>query len=99
MQIDIGFGNAVEPPATEADYPTLLDMPAPSIRAYPHEAVVAEKFHALVVLGELNSRYKDFYDLYVLARQFGFEGSALRAPSPRPSSAAARRSARRCSLL
>ena len=49
----------------DADYPTLLDAPAPRIRAYPHEAVVAEKLHAMVVLGERNSRYKDFYDLYV----------------------------------
>ena len=63
MQVDIGFGNAIEPPATEADYPTLLDMPTPRIRAYPQEAVVAEKLHAMVVLGERNSRYKDFYDL------------------------------------
>ena len=78
MQIDIGFGNAVEPPATEADYPTLLDMPAPRVRAYPREAVVAEKLHAMVVLGERNSRYKDFYDLYVFARQFSFEGERLK---------------------
>ena len=77
MQIDIGFGNAIEPPATETDYPTLLDMPAPRLRAYPQEAVVAEKLHAMVVLGEHNSRYKDFYDLYVLARQFRFEGERL----------------------
>jgi type I restriction enzyme, S subunit len=78
MQIDIGFGNAVEPPATEADYPTLLDMPAPRVRAYPREAVVAEKLHAMVVLGERNSRYKDFYDLYVFARQFSFVGERLK---------------------
>ena len=77
MQIDIGFGNAVEPPPAEADYPTLLDMPAPRIRAYPHEAVVAEKFHAMTVLGELNSRYKDFYDIHVLASQFGLDGERL----------------------
>jgi predicted nucleotidyltransferase component of viral defense system len=77
IQIDIGFGNAIEPPATETEYPTLLDMPAPRIRAYPREAVVAEKLHAMVVLGESNSRYKDFYDLYVLARQFPFEGVRL----------------------
>ncbi len=77
MQIDIGFGNAIEPGATDADYPTLLDAPAPRIRAYPHEAVVAEKLHAMVVLGELNSRYKDFYDLHVLARQFAFDGATL----------------------
>ncbi len=77
MQIDIGFGNAVEPPATEAEYPTLLGLPAPRIRAYPHEAVVAEKFHAMAVLGEINSRYKDFYDIYVLASRFGFDGERV----------------------
>lgn len=77
MQVDVGFGNAIEPPATDADYPTLLDAPAPHIRAYPHEAVVAEKLHAMVVLGERNSRFKDFYDLHVLARQFPFDGATL----------------------
>ena len=77
MQVDVGFGNAIEPRAVEADYPTLLDAPAPRIRAYPHQAVVAEKLHAMVVLGERNSRYKDFYDLYVLSRQFPFDGSSL----------------------
>jgi predicted nucleotidyltransferase component of viral defense system len=77
MQIDIGFGNAIEPPAIDAEYPTLLGSPAPNIRAYPLEAVVAEKLHAIVVLGERNSRYKDFYDLYVLARQFPFDGARL----------------------
>ena len=77
MQVDIGFGNAIDPPATEIDYPTLLNAPAPRIRAYPHEAVIAEKLHAMVVLGEINSRYKDFYDLHVLARQFPFDGERL----------------------
>lgn len=77
LQIDIGFGNAIEPPAIETEYPTLLDMPAPRIRAYPHEAVVAEKFHAMTVLGEINSRYKDFYDIHVLASRFGFDGERL----------------------
>lgn len=77
VQIDIGFGNAIEPPPQYAEYPTLLDDPPPRIRAYPPEAVVAEKLHAMVVLGERNSRYKDFYDLHVLARQFPFEGKRL----------------------
>jgi hypothetical protein len=77
MQIDVGFGNAIEPPAGEADYPTILDSPAPRIRAYPHEAIVAEKLHAMVVLGERNSRYKDFYDLHVIAHQFPFDGATL----------------------
>ncbi|MBK7782462.1 MAG: nucleotidyl transferase AbiEii/AbiGii toxin family protein [Ardenticatenia bacterium] len=77
MQVDIGFGNAIEPPASDADYPTLLDAPAPRIRAYPQEAVVAEKLHAMVMLGERNSRYKDFYDLHILARHFPFDGGRL----------------------
>lgn len=77
MQVDIGFGNAIEPPARDVTYPTLLDAPAPHIRAYPHEAVVAEKFETTVKRGEPNSRMKDFYDLYVLARQFPFEGKRL----------------------
>jgi predicted nucleotidyltransferase component of viral defense system len=77
MQVDVGFGNAIEPRAVEADYPALLDAPPPRIRAYPHEAVVAEKLHAMVVLDERNSRYKDFYDLYVLSRQFSFDGHIL----------------------
>lgn len=77
MQVDVGFGNAIVPGAVEAEYPTLLDAPAPRIRTYPHEAVVAEKLHAMVVLGERNSRQKDFYDLYVLAQTFAFEGDPL----------------------
>ena len=65
VRIDVGFGNAVEPPPIDARYPTLLEgSPPPWIRAYPPEAVVAEKLHAMVSLGEQNSRYKDFYDLY-----------------------------------
>ncbi|MCX6570429.1 MAG: nucleotidyl transferase AbiEii/AbiGii toxin family protein [Candidatus Aminicenantes bacterium] len=77
MQVDIGFGNAVEPAPVEIQYPSLLDHPGPRIRAYPLEAVIAEKLHAMVVLGERNSRFKDFYDLYVFARQFPFKGEDL----------------------
>ena len=77
MQIDIGFGNAVEPPPRDTLYKTLLDNPSPDIRVYPREAVVAEKLHAMVVLGERNSRNKDFYDLYALVKQFSFEGDQL----------------------
>lgn len=77
MQVDIGFGNAVAPPPADRDYPTLLGGPSPRIRAYPQEAVVAEKTHAMVLLGERNSRLKDFYDLFVLAGQFPFDGADL----------------------
>lgn len=77
MQIDIGFGNTIQPSLLDADYPTLLDASRPQIRVYPREAVVAEKLHAMVVLGEQNSRYKDFYDLYSLAQHTGFDGEPL----------------------
>lgn len=77
MRIDIGFGNAIHPPPIDAHYPTLLDASRPQIRVYPREAVVAEKLHAMVVIGERNSRYKDFYDLHALAQHFAFEGDHL----------------------
>jgi hypothetical protein len=75
--VDIGFGDVVEPQAEEVDLPVLLDQPAPRIRTYPPEAVIAEKFHAMVALGRANSRMKDFYDIWILARTFQFEGDAL----------------------
>ncbi|KPK48313.1 MAG: hypothetical protein AMK72_07310 [Planctomycetes bacterium SM23_25] len=77
VQVDIGFGDVVTPEAEEVAYPTLLDFPGPRIRAYPFETVIAEKLQAMVVLGIANSRMKDFYDLYVLARDFAFEGPSL----------------------
>lgn len=77
LQIDIGFGNAIHPAAQDLEYPTLLDSPKPRVRAYPREASIAEKFHTMVVLGGINSRYKDFYDIYVLAKHFEFAGADL----------------------
>jgi hypothetical protein len=77
LQIDIGFGDAVVPDPVETQYPTLLDFSAPRIRVYPRELVVAEKFHALVVLGIANSRMKDYYDLSILAGKFSFDGRTL----------------------
>lgn len=77
IQADIGFGDVVTPEASVIDYPTLLDGPAPRLRAYPRETVVAEKYQALVNLGMANSRMKDFYDLWVIAREFHFDGLTL----------------------
>jgi predicted nucleotidyltransferase component of viral defense system len=79
IQIDIGFGDAVTPKARTVTYPTLLDLPAPVIQAYPVETVVAEKYQALVDLGSANSRMKDFYDLWMLARTMSFDGETLSA--------------------
>lgn len=78
LQIDVGYGDAIEPAPVDADYPTLLDLPAPRIRAYPREAVVAEKLHAMVVLGDANSRFKDFFDIQYLANRFEFDRATLR---------------------
>jgi predicted nucleotidyltransferase component of viral defense system len=77
LQIDIGFGDAITPGPQAVTYPTLLDFPAPQMNAYPRETVVAEKFQAMVQLGIANSRMKDFYDVWTLARQFEFDGTEL----------------------
>lgn len=67
VQIDIGFGDAVTPEPGQSSFPTLLsDLPAPQLRTYPVYTVVAEKLHAIVLLGMGNTRMKDFYDLMVL---------------------------------
>ena len=63
MQIDIGFGDIVYPRPKPQDYPSLLDFPAPRLGMYPREAVIAEKFEAMVYLGSVNSRLKDFFDV------------------------------------
>ena len=79
LQIDIGIGDVIIPPAEYIDFPTLLkDSAQPRIRAYPKETVIAEKIHAMVTLGSANSRMKDFYDLYTLSREFPFKGSQLK---------------------
>jgi predicted nucleotidyltransferase component of viral defense system len=75
--IDIGFGDAVEPGLAEMDLPVLLDFPAPHIRAYARETVIAEKFQAMVMLGRANSRMKDIYDIWVLSRASEFKGDSL----------------------
>ncbi len=77
MQIDVGFGDVVIPAAEIITYPTLLDFPAPELSGYPRETVVAEKFQAMVYLRTLNSRMKDFFDVWLLASQFAFDGALL----------------------
>lgn len=77
LQIDIGLGDVVEPRAESVLYPALLDGPTPSIRVYPREAVIAEKLHAMVEFGEVNTRFKDFHDLFELTERFSFDGETL----------------------
>jgi hypothetical protein len=77
VQVDVAFGDVVTPKPRTIRYPALLEFPAPTIRACPRETVVAEKFQAMVMLGIANSRMKDFYDLYVLVREFTFDGDTV----------------------
>lgn len=77
LQLDVGFGDVVIPAEEVMDYPTILDFPAPHLRGYSKESVVAEKFEAAVRHGDVNSRMKDFYDIWFLSRQFEFDGATL----------------------
>ncbi|MCL4851114.1 MAG: nucleotidyl transferase AbiEii/AbiGii toxin family protein [Bryobacteraceae bacterium] len=77
MQIDIGFGDVIVPKPINVEYPAMLEFPPPLLRAYPKETVVAEKLEALTLLGMLNSRIKDYYDVALLARMYSFGGALL----------------------
>ena len=77
IQIDVGFGDAVIPAPTTIEYPAILDFPAPRIRAYHPATVVAEKFNAMIVLGMINSRLKDFYDVHVILRNMNIDDQEL----------------------
>lgn len=77
VTVDIGFGDSVEPGPEEIDLPVLLDFPAPHLRAYARETVIAEKFHAMVTLGRANSRMKDFYDVWMLSKTHEFDRERL----------------------
>jgi predicted nucleotidyltransferase component of viral defense system len=77
LQVDIGFGDAVTPSAQTETIETILDLPKPTLRIYPKETVIAEKFEAMVKLGIGNSRMKDFWDVQFLIKNFLFEGILL----------------------
>ena len=77
VQVDIGSGDAIRPAPVDIEYPTLLEFPAPYLRAYPVETIVAEKLEALVVLGMANSRLKDYYDLFLISQTFRLEQRLL----------------------
>ena len=79
MQIDIGFGDIVIPEAQQADLPAMLEFPPPRLTCYSLESAISEKFEAMIKLGKLNSRMKDFYDIWLLARQFDFNSRQLQA--------------------
>lgn len=77
IQIDIGFGDEVVPAPKEIEFPTLLDMEPPLVNSYSLETIIAEKFEAALDLADLNSRMKDFCDIWGLSRKFSFDGRLL----------------------
>ena len=77
MQIDVAFGDVIYPKPVVIDYPVILGLPKPHLKGYPVEGVVSEKCEAIVKLGSLNSRMKDFYDLWLMLRRFDFDGIRL----------------------
>lgn len=78
VSIDIGFGDIIYPDRVKMDFPVLLDMEVPEVFAYSISSVISEKFEAIVSLGDANSRYKDFYDIFILADRYDFDGIELK---------------------
>ena len=77
LQLDIGFGDVVVPAPQPIEYPALLEFEAPRLRGYSKESLVAEKLESMVARGILNSRMKDYFDIWTLSRQFDFDGQTL----------------------
>lgn len=73
VTVDVAFGDALEPGVEVIDYPCMLDLPAPRLRAWARETVIAEKFQAMVALARANRRTKDFYDIWLLSQSFPFD--------------------------
>ena len=78
LQFDVCIGERIKPKPRTEEFPTILPFPAPRILVYPKELTIADKFHAMCKLGMLNSRVKDYYDIYQLSRYFPFMGMALK---------------------
>lgn len=77
MRIDVGFGDPLVPGSSLVRLPAILDFPPPELQGYSRESAIAEKYHAMISLGQLNSRMKDFYDIWSLTTHFSFEGPIL----------------------
>ena len=78
VSIDIGFGDVIYPDRVRMEFPVLLGMEAPKVYVYSIYSEIAEKFEAIVSLGNANSRYKDFYDIYILAVKYDIDGNELK---------------------
>lgn len=79
MQLDIGFSDLIFPEPLVIAYPTILDFPVPKLKGYTPESVIAEKFEAMMKLGLVNTRMKDFFDVWILSQQLSFMGESLQS--------------------
>ena len=77
MLIDFGFSDTILPHPAKVKYPTLLDLPAPELKGYTPQTSIAEKFESIIRLGFVNTRMKDFYDIWLLIQQFDFDRQEL----------------------
>lgn len=77
VNIDIGFGDIIYPNRLEMEYPTLLDDEPAKMYVYSIESTIAEKFEAIVSLGEVNGRMKDFYDIFSISKRKDLDGRLL----------------------
>lgn len=77
IQVDIGFGDLLVPGPTWVSLPTVLDIPPAELWGYSRESAIAEKVQAMVLLGEINSRLKDFYDIWLLSNLYEFDGATF----------------------
>ena len=77
LQLDIGFSDVIFPEPVFLTYPVILEFPAPNLQGYTHESVIAEKFEAMMKLGLVNTRMKDFYDIWILQKTLPFDGESL----------------------
>ncbi|TET07443.1 MAG: nucleotidyl transferase AbiEii/AbiGii toxin family protein [Candidatus Atribacteria bacterium] len=78
LQMDIGFGDVIIPRAMRMEFPTLLEEKPPRIKVYSIESIISEKFEAMVKLAMVNSRMKDFYDIYTLSVSYNFQSDRLK---------------------
>ena len=78
LQMDIGFGDVIIPRAMRIEFPTLLEEKPPRIKVYSIESIISEKFEAMVKLAMVNSRMKDFYDIYTLSVNYNFQSDRLK---------------------
>jgi hypothetical protein len=79
MQIDVGFGDTLVPGPTPVQLPSVLDLAPATLQGYTRESAIAEKLQAMLALGEINSRMKDYYDIWLLATRYAFTGPTLNA--------------------